>query len=77
MKSCLHPLYEVEHGITRITFDPEKRQQKVPVGEAFAIMGRSFDHLATAEYADLRAEIQIEVDRRWSRLKAMAESPLL
>ena len=77
VKSCLHPLYEVEHGITRITFDPEKRGQKIPVGEAFAVMGRSFDHLTRPEFADLLAEIQAEVDRRWQRLKAMAESPVL
>ena len=77
VKSCLHPLYEVEHGITRITFDPEKRQQKVPVSEAFAVMGRSFDHLVKPEFADLLAEIQAEVDRRWGRLQAMAASPVL
>jgi pyruvate ferredoxin oxidoreductase alpha subunit len=77
VKSCLHPLYEVESGITRITFDPEKRGQKLPVGEAFAVMGRAFDHLTKPEFADLLAEIQTEVDRRWQRLKAMAESPVL
>jgi pyruvate ferredoxin oxidoreductase alpha subunit len=77
VKSCLHPLYEVEHGITTITFDPEKRGQKVPVAEAFRVMGRAFDHLVRPEFADLLADIQGEVDRRWRRLKAMAESPLL
>ena len=40
-------------------------------------MGRAFDHLVRPEYADLLAEIQTEVDRRWTRLKAMAESPVL
>jgi len=77
VNACMHPLFEVDHGITRITVDPEKQGKKVPVGEAFGKMGGAFRHLLTPEFAALTAEIQVEVDRRWSRLKAMAGHELL
>lgn len=75
--SCTFPLYEVEHGITRITVDPEARGKKIPVTECFAKMGTAFAHLCKPDYAWLAAEVQAEVDRRWTRLKAMAEHELL
>jgi pyruvate ferredoxin oxidoreductase alpha subunit len=77
VNACMHPLYEIEHGITRITFDPEKGKKKIPVIDAFAKMGGAFAHLAQPMYAELAREVQEEVDRRWARLRAMAESPLL
>lgn len=61
VKSCLHPFYDVEHGITRIIFDPEKRGQKIPAEDAFAVMGRSFDHLVKPEF---EGRVPAERDRR-------------
>ncbi len=77
VKSCLFPLYEVHHGITRLNYNPEKAGQKIPVTNAFAIMGKAFSHLAAPKYADLAAEIQTEVDRRWARLLEMDANPKL
>jgi pyruvate ferredoxin oxidoreductase alpha subunit len=75
--ACMHPLYEIEHGLTHLSVDPEKRGEKIPVTEAFKKMGGAFRHLLAPEYAGLAAEVQEEVDRRWKRLKAMAEHELL
>src|ERR1041384_5099311 len=72
VNACLHPLYEIEHGVTAVTFDPEARNKKAPVTDAFALMGGAFRHLATPEYGALAAEIQAEVDRRWAQLKVMS-----
>lgn len=77
VEACMHPLYEIEHGKTTITYDPEARNNKVPVTKAFEAMGGGFRHLATPEFAELAADIQAEVDRRWAQLKAMSASELL
>ncbi len=77
VNACMHPLIEVEGGVTRITVDPEKTGKKIPVTEALRQMGGAYRHLATPEFAELAADVQAEVDRRWARLKAMAENPLL
>lgn len=75
--ACMHPLYEIEHGATTLTYDPEMRGKKIAVTEAFAKMGGAYRHLTTPEYAAVAAEVQAEVDRRWARLKAMAGHELL
>lgn len=77
VNACMHPLIEIDHGKTRITVDPEKSGKKVPVTEALKAMGGSFRHLATPAYESVAREVQDEVDRRWKRLKAMAEHELL
>lgn len=77
VKSCLFPLYEVERGVTKLSYNPEKAKLKIPVTDAFAIMGKAFSHLATPEYADVAAAIQVEVDRRWARLLEMDANPKL
>ncbi len=77
VNACMHPLYEIEHGITTVTVDPEKAGKKVPVTDAFAAMGGAFAHLARPEYAEAVKEVQDEVDRRWARLKLMSENPAL
>lgn len=77
VKSCIHPLYEVENGITKLNYDPEKNNSKIPVTEALKMMGGLFSHLATERYAKEATEIQEEVDRRWAVLKARSENPLL
>lgn len=74
--SCFHPLYEIEKGITKITFNPEEKGKKVSVSEYFKYQGRT-KHLLKEENKELLEEIQGEVDRRWNRLKAMDENAYL
>ncbi len=73
---CFHPLYEVDHGKTIITYDPEKKGKKIPVIEWLSMMGRT-RHLTRPEYKHIVDEFQKEIDRRWERLKAKHEHPLL
>ena len=73
---CFFPLYEVERGITRITYDPEPLGRRIPVARWLALMGKT-RHLCRPENADLLAAIEAEVERRWQRLKAMDADPLL
>jgi len=40
-------------------------------------MMRRIRHLLKDEYSDLLVGMQEEVDRRWERLKARSENPLL
>lgn len=74
--SCYFPLYEVEKGKTTLSYDPEKQGKKVPVLDFLSMMGRT-KHLKKEMYADLVKEMQEEVDRRFARLKACAENPVL
>ncbi len=76
VNSCFHPLYEIENGITNITYNPEKGNKKVAVAEFYKLMGRT-RHLQKPEYAEIMESTQVETDRRWERLKAMDEHPLL
>ena len=73
---CYFPLYEIERGITSLRYDPKKSHKKIPVTEWFSMMGRT-KHLATEEYKSVADQIQAEVDRRYERLAACAEHPLL
>ena len=77
MDSCLFPLYEIEKGITTLNYDPEKRKKKVPVTDAFKLMGAGFAHMVRPDFADIVADVQEEVDRRWERLKVKAENEIL
>ncbi|MBE0480468.1 MAG: pyruvate synthase, partial [Dehalococcoidia bacterium] len=76
VECCLFPLYEVENGITSITYDPEKRGKRIPVADWLGMMGRS-KHLLKPEHAGTLEAIEKEVERRWRRLKAMHEHPFL
>ena len=73
---CYFPLYEVEQGITRLSYDPDQKGKKRPVTDWLAMMGRS-RHLCAQEYAQTAQRLQAETDRRWKRLKALAEHPEL
>ena len=73
---CYFPLYEVEQGITTLNYDPEAKNKKIPVLDWFSMMGRT-KHLAKEEFSNIVADIQTEIDRRFQRLKARAESPFL
>ncbi|MBQ4258915.1 MAG: pyruvate synthase [Lachnospiraceae bacterium] len=76
VNSCFFPLYEIEQGITTLSFDPEKSGQKIPVADWLKMMGRT-RHLCEDNYFEIMENIQKEVDRRWSRLKAQAAHPEL
>lgn len=73
---CYHPLYEIEEGITKLSYDPEARNKKIPASEWFGMMGRT-KKLTTPEFAPELQSIQKEINRRWQRLRAQAESPYL
>ncbi len=65
---CYFPLYEVERGVTRLSYDPEKLGKKIPVAEWLAMMGRT-KHLVQEKYQDVLKNIQKETDSRYEALK--------
>ena len=73
---CYFPLYEVEKGKTLLNYDPDTAGKKIPVIDWLSMMGRT-KHLQKEIYADVVKEMQEEVDRRFARLKAKAENPIL
>lgn len=73
---CYFPLYEIERGITTLNYDPIKLKKQILVTEWLGMMGRT-KHLLKEEYRPITDEIQAEVDRRFARLCARAEHPLL
>ena len=74
--SCFFPLYEVEHGHTTLNYDPEAAGRRKPVADWLKLMGKT-KHIVTPANAQVLEGIQGEVDRRWRRVKAMHEHPLL
>ncbi|MGD9678575.1 MAG: thiamine pyrophosphate-dependent enzyme [Vulcanibacillus sp.] len=74
--SCFFPLYEVENGITQITFNPEEKEKRVPVSEWLGMLGKT-KHLLKPKYAETLKEFEDEVELRWNRLKIKDENPLL
>ncbi len=74
--SCFFPLYEVEHGHTTLTYDPEAMGRRIPVTNWLKLMGKT-RHLLKPEYAEFINGVQGETDRRWARIKALSEHPLL
>ena len=62
--SCYFPLYEVERGVTRVTYKPK---EKLPVIDFLSAMGRT-RHLAKEEYRDIVEKVQESVDRKWDEL---------
>lgn len=68
------PLYEVERGITTITYNPEEKGKKVPVSDWLSMMGKT-RHLVQPQYSSMLGEVEQEIDRRWRRLKAKHDSP--
>ncbi len=70
--SCAFPLYEVERGETRITYDPDQTGRRRPVADWLKLMGKT-----AALPGEEVSEIQKRTDQRWARLKALHEHPLL
>lgn len=73
---CYFPLYEIERGITELNYNPIAQKKQIPVTEWLGMMGRT-KHLLKEEYRPVTDEIQAEIDRRFARLCARAEHPLL
>ena len=67
VNSCYFPLYEVERGVTKLSYDPEKAGKKIPVIDWLAMMGRT-KHLQKDEYKQVVEAIQKEVDERYARI---------
>lgn len=72
--SCFFPLYEIEHGVTNITYNPEAKNKRTSPLEWLKLMGKTKHMLQDQELLDAFEE---EVNRRWERLKLKHESPLL
>ena len=72
--SCFFPLYEIEHGHTTITYDPDAAGRRRPVADWLGLMGKT-RHLLDPANAEVIQGIQAETDRRWARLKAMHAHP--
>ena len=70
VNSCYFPLYEIENGVTKLTYDPEKTGKKIPVLEWLTMMGRT-KHLQKEEYKEIVKKIQQEVDERYESLKKL------
>ncbi len=73
---CYFPLYEVERGITTLSYDPQKSGKKIPVLDWLSMMGRT-KHLKNNEYNAVVESLQEEVDRRFQCLLAKSENPYL
>jgi pyruvate ferredoxin oxidoreductase alpha subunit len=72
--SCFFPLYEVEHGHTTISYDPDAIGRRRPVADWLGLMGKT-RHLLAPANAAVAERIQQETDRRWHRLQAMHQHP--
>lgn len=72
VNSCYFPLYEVEQGVTKLSYDPEKTGKKIPVSDWLSMMGRT-KHLMKEEYKDVVEKLQQETDRRFEVLRKRAE----
>ena len=72
VNSCYFPLYEVENGVTKLSYDPEKTGKKIPITDWLKMMGRT-KHLVKPEYSEVVKRIQEEVDKRYGALKKKAE----
>ena len=71
--TCYWPLYEVEHGVTKINYTPKEKR---PVEDFLRPQGR-FKHMFAPGNEWLIALFQDEVDREWERLnrEARGEAP--
>ncbi len=66
VNTCYWPLYEIENGVTKITFTPK---EKLPVVDFLKPQGR-FKHLFEQGNEWLLKAMQEEVDREWAKLQA-------
>jgi pyruvate ferredoxin oxidoreductase alpha subunit len=76
LDSCFFPVYEVERGITNITYDPELLGRRRKITEWLGQMGKT-RHLMGEGNEERLESIEAEIERRWRRIKAMHECPEL
>lgn len=74
--SCYFPLYEIEKGKTKINYEPEEMNKKIPITKWLSMMGRT-KHLVKDEYKEITDDMQREIDRRYMVLKEKAKNPYL
>jgi len=68
VETCHWPLYEIEYGVTKITFKPK---EKKPGIDFLKPQGR-FKHLFSPENEWLLKKFQENVDKEWERLQKEA-----
>ena len=64
VETCYWPLYEIENGVTKITFKPK---EKKPIVDFLKPQGR-FRHLFKPDLEGLLLKIQEDIDKEWERL---------
>ncbi len=67
--TCVWPLYEVEHGEWRLTYEPRRKQ---PVEEFLSLQGR-FKHMFKKGNEWMIEETQQYVDEQWEKLLQKCE----
>lgn len=65
VETCYWPLYEIENGVTKITFKPK---EKKPIVDFLKPQGR-FKHLFKPDNEGLLAKIQEDIDTDWEKLQ--------
>ncbi|MDP2950406.1 MAG: pyruvate synthase, partial [Chloroflexota bacterium] len=73
---CFFPLYEVEKGITKLSYDPDEVGHRVSARDWLGLMGKT-RHLLDPQFAPQLEAAEAEIERRWRRIKAMDEDPRL
>ena len=68
VQTCYWPLYEVEYGVTKITFKPK---EKKPITDFLKSQGR-FKHLFIPENEWILKKSQEDIDSEWERLQKEA-----
>jgi len=76
VKCGFFPLYEVEHGVTKITYNPDEKNERIPVTDWLKTMGKT-RHLLKPQNEALVKQFETEVERRWQRLLAKDANPYL
>lgn len=76
VNACFFPLYEVEEGITAITYNPDDKKKRVPLSEWLKYMGKT-KHLLKEENSELLTELEEEIENRWQCLLAKNNHPFL
>lgn len=74
VKSCYFPLYEIENGKTKITYNPEDKNEKIDI-EDFILNIGSMKHLKDEKA--ILDKIRQETNRKWERLKEKDKSKYL
>ncbi|MBS4188995.1 pyruvate synthase [Bacillus sp. FJAT-49705] len=76
VNTCFFPLYEVEEGLTTITYNPVEKKKRVELSEWLKYMGKT-KHLLKEENREMLTELEEEIENRWQRLLAKHENPYL